>query len=433
MSAAMVASEAYLQQLSVAEGLAWNREMLAEMVVESSPHGIAVLHGPDFRYELVNPAYEAMTPGREFLGRSVADVWHGAADRLLPVLRRVRETGLTLSVDRVPLETLRLPGLPPEQAYFSFSLAPLGRKMDRVVVLVGKSTRDVRFRVEQEPPLVNPAIVGADPVREGAEDLPAVSESEEGMERLQEYVDLVSHDLRSPLCAVLGHAEVIGRVVDTSPGMARRSAEAICASARHMNAMIQDLLDVALAECKQLRPHKGPVDLRRLLSELMPSLAIEEPVERLRVEVPGDLPLVSADRDHLERILTNLVVNALKYSEGDVRVRAERRGGTVTVTVIDHGRGIPRDELPLIFGKFYRAKGAAKSKGVGLGLYITKQLVEAGGGEIWAESEVGMGSRFVFTLAAYHRAPGAARTGGSRRHSHAGLSRDRVPTEVERC
>jgi signal transduction histidine kinase len=119
------------------------------------------------------------------------------------------------------------------------------------------------------------------------------------------------------------------------------------------------------------------------------------------VEAPTSLPLVLADPDRVERILTNLLTNALRYSDPEtaVAVRLAEGAGEVIVSVVDRGRGIPSDEIPRLFERYYRGRaGQGERESLGLGLYITKGLVQAHGGRIWVESRVGEGSAFSFTL-----------------------------------
>ncbi len=123
--------------------------------------------------------------------------------------------------------------------------------------------------------------------------------------------------------------------------------------------------------------------------------------ERVRIEIDEVLPPVSANPEALERILANLVSNALKYSPADAEVSLgiERQGDEAVVSVRDRGIGIAADDLARLFERYYRAKGTReRSDSLGLGLYITKGLVEAQRGRIWVESEVGKGSTFCFTL-----------------------------------
>jgi two-component system, OmpR family, phosphate regulon sensor histidine kinase PhoR len=221
-------------------------------------------------------------------------------------------------------------------------------------------------------------------------------------EERDDILRAVSHDLRSPLTAVQGQAQVLIRVLRKAGEDIRvvQSAEAVLTNARRMNVMIQDLTDSLRLESGQLQLTRQPVDLRALTSELLARSAEAMEVARVKVEIPEDLPPVDADPDRLERILTNLISNSLKYSppESEAVIRAQRLNGKVSVSVSDRGRGIPPEDLPHIFERFYQTKGARMGGGLGLGLSITKKLVEAHGGRIQVQSEVNRGTTFTFTL-----------------------------------
>ena len=216
----------------------------------------------------------------------------------------------------------------------------------------------------------------------------------------EEYVRTISHDLRAPLTIILGQARVIQRFADQA-GLVSKGAESIATSAHQMNTMIQDLVDSARLEAEQLKLNRVPLDLRQFVLDLKERLAGLLEARRIRVEAPEGLPPVSADPDRLERILTNLLSNALKYSAPgtEVTVTLARQDGEVVTSVTDRGRGISPEDLPHMFERYYRGREARERReGLGLGLYITKGLVEAHGGRIWVESEVGKGSTFSFTL-----------------------------------
>lgn len=221
-------------------------------------------------------------------------------------------------------------------------------------------------------------------------------------EQREDILRAISHDLRSPLSAILGQAQLLARRLD-KPELegARGSAEAIVVSARRMNAMIQDLVDAARLESGQLRLNREAIELRSFTADLLRRLEPVLETGRVRVEVPEGLPSVYADPDRLERILTNLLSNALKYSPPgtEVTVRAVQRDGEIVVSVSDRGPGIPPEDLPKLFQRYARtAVGEARRDGLGLGLYITRKLVEAHGGRIWVDSQVGVGSTFSFSL-----------------------------------
>jgi len=217
----------------------------------------------------------------------------------------------------------------------------------------------------------------------------------------EQYIHTVSHDLRAPLTIILGQAEMLQRSLDKAgvDGIQRRSTDAIITASKRMNVMIRDLVDLARLESQQLQLARQPVQLHAYLRDLLERASLVVDGGRIVVEMPRDLPPVSADPDRLERILLNLLSNALKYSakETQVTVGAMVVDGAVEVVVADRGVGIAPEDLAHIFERFYRARGAG-AEGLGLGLYIAKMLVEAHGGRIWAESELGRGSTFHFTL-----------------------------------
>jgi signal transduction histidine kinase len=221
------------------------------------------------------------------------------------------------------------------------------------------------------------------------------------LERMREdFIRTVSHDLKSPLSVVLAHACTIQRFVD-KPAQVLKSASAIVNGAEQMSLMIQELVESASLEAGQLRLARRALDLPAFLADLRERLACHAEVERVRVDLPRDLPPVSADPHRLERIVTNLITNALKYSSPgtEVTVLARQDGAEVVTSVVDRGEGIAAEDLPHLFERYYRTEGARKRrKGLGLGLYIARGLVEAHGGRIRVESEVGKGSTFHFTL-----------------------------------
>jgi PAS domain S-box-containing protein len=221
-------------------------------------------------------------------------------------------------------------------------------------------------------------------------------------EQREDLVRTVSHDLRTPLTTVIGQAQIIEMILSRSgqDGGLKRSAAAIIAGGRRMNSMIQDLVDTARLESGQLRLVRTDIDLCEYLADLRERLSGVLEMQRVDLQVPEDLCIVSADPNRLERIFTNLLSNALKYSPPgtQVTVSAERREGVIWVYVSDRGEGIDPGDLPHLFQRFYRGTGVQRAEGLGLGLYITRMLVEAHGGRIWVESEPGKGSTFSFTL-----------------------------------
>ena len=223
-------------------------------------------------------------------------------------------------------------------------------------------------------------------------------------EQREDMLRMVSHDLRGPLTALHGQAELLLRRLQRAgaPAQDLHGVEVILASARRMNRMIQDLVDAARLESRQFRLDLRAVALPPFVLGLKEQLAATAAdAERIQVEQVSDLPPVLADPDRLERVLTNLLSNALKYSPpgSPVTVRFAQSEGKVLTSVVDHGQGMAREEVAHLFQRYYRTRAArSQHEGLGLGLYISKMLVEAHGGQIWVESEPGKGCAFHFSL-----------------------------------
>jgi PAS domain S-box-containing protein len=217
-----------------------------------------------------------------------------------------------------------------------------------------------------------------------------------------EMLGVVAHDLRNPLGTISMAAELLLEITADTPGsLGRRQVDIIRRSAGRMNRLIEDLLDVRRIEGGQLGVEPRPVQVRALIDEALEALrplAAASALE-LELELPSDLPRVLADPARIQQVLSNLVGNAIKFTPagGRICISGWRVSGEVCLSVVDTGPGIPSDQLPHIFGRFWQG-GRADRRGVGLGLAIAKGLVEAHGGRIWAESRVGHGSSFFFTL-----------------------------------
>ncbi|TAK34187.1 MAG: response regulator [Chloroflexota bacterium] len=228
-----------------------------------------------------------------------------------------------------------------------------------------------------------------------------ISERRKVEQLREEYISLVSHDLRSPLSNIIGSTEWLMRTLGQK-GMEAESrwAATVLKNAKRMNLMIQELVDSARLESGRARMQKVPTVLGHLVPELVERVGTLEDRSRIRVEADEPMPSVLVDPEHIERAIVNLLTNALKYSpaESPVVMRVARRNNDVLVTVTDQGVGIPPEDIPHLFQRYYRSKTAVTQEGLGLGLYIARLIVEAHGGRIWVESELEKGSTFGFAL-----------------------------------
>jgi signal transduction histidine kinase len=220
------------------------------------------------------------------------------------------------------------------------------------------------------------------------------------------YIHTISHDLRTPLTVIQGHSQMLEEELAARelPEQMETHLEAILTGTDRMNAMIEDMVDAARIEGGELRLGKKETSLPPLLGEFLRRLAAGLGTDRLRSEIPSDLAPVMVDTDRLERILSNLLLNALKYGPHDtpVHLGAAAGNGEVILSVADQGPGIDPEDRPHIFERFYKPKAGRRGGGIGLGLHIARMLVEAHGGRIWVESTPGEGSTFYFTLPTVH-------------------------------
>lgn len=211
----------------------------------------------------------------------------------------------------------------------------------------------------------------------------------------------VSHDLRSPLTAI----RVAGGTLRRSPpGLSASDREAlldtVCGEAERLERIVSDLLDLSRLEARAVEPQREICPLDELLGRVRVQLG--EADARVDIVLADNLPAVEVDVGQLERVLANLIDNALKFSPPDervaVRVTATRKD--VLVRVIDHGPGIPQGELEHVFEAFRSASTGGDRRGSGLGLAIARGFAEANGGRLWAESRPGQGATFVVALPA---------------------------------
>jgi len=229
-----------------------------------------------------------------------------------------------------------------------------------------------------------------------------------------EFVSFVSHELKQPMTSIKGYTDLLVKGAAGELNDAQRSfLETVRSNVDRMNMLVSGLLDVSRIESGRIRLEFRDVSIKQVIEDALRTVRgqIEVKQQTLEVDIPSDLPLVRADQGRLVQVLTNLVSNAHKYTPegGGIAVRAQRwadvrgvveRDGFVLCSVTDTGIGMSPENQERLFTKYFRADDPAVRSvaGTGLGLVITKSLVELHGGEIWVKSDVGKGSTFSFTI-----------------------------------
>jgi len=242
--------------------------------------------------------------------------------------------------------------------------------------------------------------------QERTRELQTANDKLQELDRLKSvFVSIVSHELRTPMTSIKGYIE---NMLDGLTGnLSERQAYylgRVKYNVERLTRMINDLLDLSRIEAGRLELVPAPLAVSELVLEIVESLQVISQAKAISLEhVPHGEPMtIHADRDKLHQILTNLIQNAVKFTQQGGEIRVETRpyeGGFAQFCVADNGCGIPLDEQPQIFERFYRGETIqVEQRGAGLGLAITKSLVEMHGGQIWVESAPGHGSRFYFTI-----------------------------------
>ncbi|HLF27291.1 MAG TPA: HAMP domain-containing sensor histidine kinase [Anaerolineae bacterium] len=238
-----------------------------------------------------------------------------------------------------------------------------------------------------------------------ADQLEAVARQQHELDTLRrDLIAWTSHDLRTPLTSIRVIVEALADSVIDDPDTVQRYLNSIRSDVAHLNTLIDDLFELAQLDAGGLRFDKVQVSLTDLISDVLERMRALAERRRVRLEgqVAPQVDPVTLDPQKIERVLTNLIGNAIRHTPegGQVMIDAQRRDGTLRVTVSDSGEGIPAEDLPHVFERFYRGEKsrARAGGGAGLGLAIAKGIVEAHGGTIEVASNVGSGSAFTFTL-----------------------------------
>jgi signal transduction histidine kinase len=220
-----------------------------------------------------------------------------------------------------------------------------------------------------------------------------------------QFVSLVSHELRTPLTSIRGYVELL---LDGDAGELQDEQieflEPVLRNANHLTSLVNDLLEVSRIESGALKLKLEPLDLTPLIHEIVDQIRpqINAKEQHLTLNLPPESSHVVADSSRITQILFNLLSNATKYTDqkGKINVTVNAEGPLIRIDITDTGIGLSEDHQQQLFTRFYRADNPATRKvaGTGLGLWITKSLVEMHGGTITVTSQIGKGSTFSFTL-----------------------------------
>ncbi len=346
--------------------LVHERDRLAA-ILDQLTDGVLIVDG-EGRVRLANPAARRFFAVPEPIGRSIAEVLRN--HQLIEVWRSCQQTG------RLQTESVEIPA---RQQYLQFVAIP-DRMQEGSLLLVQDLTRVRRLETIR-----------------------------------RDFVSNLSHELRTPLASLKALTETLQAGALADPEARPRFLDRMVTEVDALSQMAQEMLDLSRIESGQAAPEFSNAAPIRILSSAVDRMKVQ--AERagltLALECAGDLPEIHADASRLEQVLVNLIHNAIKFTDpgGKIVVSAAiggeavpgkadgARRRSVRFSVVDNGIGIPADDVPRIFERFYRVdKARSAGGGTGLGLSIARHIVEAHGGVIWAESLEGHGSTFYFTI-----------------------------------
>lgn len=213
-----------------------------------------------------------------------------------------------------------------------------------------------------------------------------------------EFIGLASHELKTPLTSIWGYLQLLEQAEKVE--MNKRYISKILTQVKRLQSLIADLLDVSKIQAGKLKLQRTDFSLNDLIDECIESTRLSNTGYEILREGERNGFFVSADRSRIEQVITNLISNAIKYSPGSnkVIVKLERKNNKAIVSITDFGIGITPQEQNKIFERFHQVNSNKKFQGLGLGLYISRDIVERHNGRIWLESEPGKGSTFHFSL-----------------------------------
>ncbi len=369
-----------------AEEAARAHRQLLETVVNHIPAAVNLIRGTDLRLQLINPAYQAIAPGKEMLGKTLDELWPETGQDFAQLCRKVLTTGEPHLVDDELNMIRRHPDGPIEVAYFSWTL------------------HRVRLPGEEGWGILNTAWETTE--RKLAEEALRASQAklEATNKELDAFAYSVSHDLRAPLRGIDSFSRILQEQYAAHlEDDAVHCLQMIRGNAVQMGRLIDDLL--AFSRLSQQPLRKEPVQQDALVRSALRELESEQKGRQIDLGV-GELAAAEADPNLLKQVWVNLISNALKYTRGreraEIRIGSESQDGVPVYFVKDNGVGFDMRYAHRLFGVFQRLHRPEDYEGTGVGLAIVRRIITRHGGRIWTQAAKNQGASFYFTLQSAH-------------------------------
>lgn len=365
-------------------------------VIMQAPIPMVTLRGDDLVVEIANEPYDELVGHRATVGKplleAIPELQGQGFDELL---RAVMHTGVPY-IDREVLTQIdRGAGI--EDIYVTFIYAPLRNmdgEIDGVIAVVSVVTEEVRARQAIEGALHDQGMY-TEALERQQEELRQANAAKD------EFLGLVSHELKTPITTIYGNAEVLRtRFGQLTADMRRGAIEDISSESERLHRIIDNLLVLARGQGSSDEPE--PLLLRRLIDKLAAEHRRRFQARHIEIEDTVPSATVEVESIYVEQVMRNLLSNAEKYSPVDapITIRIARDGAWITVDVIDRGAGFPEEEADSLFTPFFRSAATQAVPGIGIGLVVCKRIIEAHGGHMWARNGTSGGSEIGFALPA---------------------------------
>jgi len=245
--------------------------------------------------------------------------------------------------------------------------------------------------INQEGALVNIVVTVRD-----------ITRFREAEELKSTFISVISHELKTPVALIKGYTSTLRREdVAWDKAVVHDSLKVIEEETDRLTVLIENLLDASRLQAGALSINLSDVDIKVLAHRIADKFRTQTSIHEIIVDFPDNFPIIMADEDRITQVFSNLLSNAIKYSSkgGEIRLTGKVQNEQVIVCISDQGPGISPNDIPHVFDRFYRSAEASRStKGAGLGLYLSKAVIEAHGGRIWVDPKPGDGARICFSL-----------------------------------
>lgn len=394
---AQAALQARDQALAVVE----NERAKLQRLFTQAPAAICILEGPEHRIAFANLLYRQIVGKRPLIGLPVREALAEAnSQNLFDILDRVYATGEPFIVSELSKQIDKNENGSLETHFFNFVYQPTRDAqgiVDGVLIHAIDVTDQVRAQHERAELFAQAEIARA--------------EAENAVQIRDQFFSVAAHELKTPLTSLLGNVQLLQRRAARDGFLQERNQRAfsvVVAQTERLQKMVEALLDVTRLETGHLSLHRTPLDLAALVQQIIDETQPTLSNHTITATTHGTSFVIHGDALRLEQVLQNLVQNAVKYSPAGGAITLETRssGDSVCVSVSDQGIGIPQDSTHHLFSRFYRAENVEEKhiSGLGIGLYVVKEIITLHGGSVHVESIENAGSTFTICLPLYHNA-----------------------------